>query len=149
MDALRRLLELAPERGLISRNPIQGRGLKLRERPKKPTLPTRNELQKLFAEVEKGSGQGGWRREIADFLRFLAYSGCRLNEAKAVTRAEVNFEKDFLHVRGSKTAATDRFLPLNERLRVLLVRFRARREATATEAIDGKPFVKPPQRCWQ
>lgn len=142
MDALRRLLALAYERGMISRNPIEGRGLKLKEKPKKPTLPSRDELQKLFEEIERGSGRAGWGPEIADFVRFLAYSGCRLSEANSVQWGDVNFEAGLLHIRGSKTSAADRYLPLNASLEGLLKRIRARREANATEAVDGKPIIK-------
>lgn len=146
MDALRRLLGLAYERGMISRNPIEGRGIKLREKPRKPTLPSREELQRLFEEIEKGSGRAGWGREIANFLRFLAFSGCRLNEANGVTWADVDFDAGMLHIRGSKTNAADRYLPLNPSLDGLLRSIRGRREANATEAIDGKPVVKAAEK---
>lgn len=149
IDGLRRILAMAYERGMIARNPIAGRGLKLRERPRKPTLPSRSELQRVFEEVERGAPLGGWGREMADFLRFLAYSGCRLKEAGAVTWEDVDLERGLLHVRGSKTRAADRFLPLNGPLRALLEDIRRRRERAASNAAgpgEPGPGVSPRER---
>jgi len=145
IDGLRRILSLALDRGMISQNPIAGRGLKLKERPRKPTLPSRLDLQRLFAEVERGAPRGGWGRETADFFRFLSYSGCRLKEAASVKWSDLDMERGILHIRGSKTRASDRYLPLNPPLRAVVDAIRHRREQAAEIAVNGRPSVPPDQ----
>jgi len=39
---------------------------------------------------------------------FLAYTGCRLSEARGVTWADIDFNPGILRVRGSKTESADR-----------------------------------------
>ncbi len=45
-------------------------------------------------------------KDCANLVRFLAYSGLRIGEAKFVTWADVNFARHQLHVRGDPVTAT-------------------------------------------
>jgi len=135
IDALRRIADIAVERGQLAGNPLYPRGLKLKNTPRKPNLPEAAKLAEVFAEIELGGGR--LSRDAADFCRFLAYTGCRLSEAKGVTWADVDFNRGILRVRGSKTAAANREVPLIPAARVLLERFDADRQKAPSIAVDG------------
>jgi integrase len=141
VDKLRHLLDAAVEAGAIARNPILRRGIKAKERPTKPTLPDSAKLQSIFADVEAHGGLFGKAVETADFLRFLAFTGCRLKEAGAVRWNDVDEGRGFLRVHGTKTDAAGRDVPLIPEARALLHKIKARRERTAKFAVDGKPQV--------
>jgi len=120
IDALRRMLDIAVERGQLAGNPLYPRGLKLKNTPRKPHLPEASKLTEIFAEIERGGGR--MSRNAADFCRFLAYTGCRLSEAQAVTWGAVDFKRGILRVCGSKTEAADREVPLIPAAKALLER---------------------------
>jgi integrase len=146
VDALRRMLDIAVERGAISSNPIAGRGLKAKDKPRKPHLPDTKVLLAIFAEIERGSGIAGQGIEVADFCRFLAFTGCRLKEAGAVTWADVDWARGIVRVAGTKSDAAAREVPMIPAARALLERILARRKASAEVAVDGQPFVEPAAR---
>ena len=132
IDAIRRMLDIAVERGQLGGNPLYPRGIKLKNTPRKPTLPEAAKLAEIFVEIERGGGR--MSRDAAEFCRFLAYTGCRLSEAQAVTWADVDFRRGILHVRGSKTEAANREVPLIPAARVLLERLEAgRQDATSVD----------------
>ena len=134
VDVLRRVLDIAVERGQIAANPLAGRGVKLRVHPHKPQLPDAVTLNAIFADVEKRSKRGGWGIELADFCRFLAWTGCRLSEANAVTWQDVDFARGILRVHGTKTDSAEREVPLVPEAKALLERIHARRVEKAKEA---------------
>lgn len=143
VDALRSMLDLAVEMGALHANPLKVRGVKAKHRPHKPDLPTTDILQAIFADIE---AQGGKGREIADFCRFLAFTGCRLREAAGVTWADVNFERGTIRIRGTKTDAAAREVPMIPAAKALLERINERRKKAATVAVDGVPHVDPKSR---
>jgi integrase len=64
------------------------------------TLPEPEQFLKIIEAMEtSGAGQ---QQECADFARFLAFSGCRLSEARTATWADVDLAKGFLTVHGAK-----------------------------------------------
>ena len=68
-------------------------------------------------------------QHCAAFARFLAFSGCRLNEARLVRWQDVNFEKMEIRVHNSKSALTSnkpehRFVPIIPPMRELLQRLK-------------------------
>jgi integrase len=73
----------------------------------KPTelrLPEPDQFQKLFEKIEtSGAGQA---RHCADFVRFLAYSGCRLSEARHVRWVDVNLDRGFIMIHSAKKRKT-------------------------------------------
>jgi integrase len=141
IDALRRMLDIAVERGQLAGNPLYPRGLKLKNTPRKPNLPEAAKLAEVFAEIERGGGR--LSREAAIFCRFLAFTGCRLSEARGVTWADVDFKRGILHVRGSKTEAANREVPLIPPAKALLERLYAVRKPAASPSgqVDPKQRV--------
>lgn len=142
-DALRAMLDIAVERGALHANPLAVRGIKATHRPKKPKLPDAAVLQAIFAEIEAGSGVAGQGIETADFCRFLCFTGARLNEARGVLVEDVDFGRGIVRIRGTKTEAATREVPLVPAARALLEKIIARRKRTATYQIEGEPFVDP------
>jgi len=68
-------------------------------------LPEPEQFTKLIELMEtSGAGQ---QQECADFARFLAFSGCRLSEARSATWADVNLEAGVLTVHNAKSAALE------------------------------------------
>jgi len=143
IDAIRRMLDIAVERGQLAGNPLYARGLKLKNTPRKPNLPEAAKIAEIFAEIERGGGR--MSRDAANFCRFLAYTGCRLSEAQGVTWADVDFHRGILRVRGSKTEAANREVPLIPAAKALLERLDAGRQKAATDAVDGVASVGDPR----
>jgi integrase len=144
IDALRRMLDIAVERGQLAGNPLYPRGLKLKNTPRKPKLPEAAKLAEIFAAIEAGGGR--FSREAADFCRFLAYTGCRRGEAEAVTWADMDLKKGILHVRGSKTEAANREVPLIPPAKALLERLKAARQAALNAPNGGGGDLGPKER---
>lgn len=61
--------------------------------------------QAQFLEKIKGS-------PLENYYLFCLYTGCRRNEALAVSYDDIDFSKKVIHIRGTKTAGSDRFIPL-------------------------------------
>jgi integrase len=139
IDALRRLLDIAVEQGQLAGNPLYPRGLKLQSTPRKPNLPEASKLAEIFADIEHGGGR--MSRGSATLCRFLAYTGCRLGEARRVTWADVDFKRGIIRVHGSKTEAADREVPLIPAARALLERLHAARMIENGLQIDPKARV--------
>jgi integrase len=86
-------------------------------------LPEPQQFENILQTVEtSGAGRA---RHCANFIRFLAYSGCRLNEARLVHWQDVNLEKGEIRVHNSKSAMTTskpefRFVPIIPPMRELI-----------------------------
>ncbi|MGH8017207.1 MAG: tyrosine-type recombinase/integrase [Opitutaceae bacterium] len=153
LDTLRALLEIAVERGAIAVVPLPRRGLKAKVTPYKPVLPDRKTLLAIFDEVENGSAKGraartGRGREIADFVRAIAFTGCRLAELGALRWQDLDFERGIIRVAGTKTETSLREVPLIPNARALFERVLERRKKAATIAIDGDPYLNPASRVF-
>jgi integrase len=161
IDTVRRLMEIAIERGAIHRNPVtvkpaDGRRLKKKITRTKLVLPSFADVQRLFVAIENNGAVGGWGVEAADFCRFLAYSGCRVGEVPGVTWECVDWEKKTVHVRGIeqdnadhdtlKTESSNRFIPLFADLDALLKKIIERRKKAAIYSESGKPLIEPTDR---
>lgn len=151
IDAIRRILDIAVEHGQLVVNPLQGRGIKVKRNPWKPALPEATVINAIFDEIERHGGSGSRSRDAADFCRFLAYTGCRLSEAKTVEWKDVDFQRGVLHVRGTKTAAANREVPLIPPARRLLEKLHVRavdksllagREATVNPSARVVPVAE-------
>jgi integrase len=98
-------------------------------KPKELHLPEGKEFDALLDKVStSGAGQA---HRCADFIRFLAFSGCRLEEARLVQWHDVNFEKMEMRVHNSKSAkATSkpdfRFVPIIPPMNDLLTRLKTK-----------------------
>ena len=61
---------------------------------------------------------------LENYFLFLLYSGCRRNEAIYLNSADVDFKNKLLHIRGTKTALSNRTIPLFENLVALLAKIK-------------------------
>ena len=132
IDALRHILDLAVDRGMIASNPARRKPpgekkLKLAIETELLELPTLAQFHAIFDEVERGSGIGGWGIEIADFLRLLVFSGARLREAASLTWSSIDWQKHRLKIRGTKTETSLRQIPIFPPLADLLTKIQQRR----------------------
>lgn len=152
LDTLNRLLCLAQNLGAIYTNPfaqqseLTGR-LKKPVVPRKVSLPSRDQINKLFAELERvpemKSQFGGLRtilerdaRDVGQFVRFLAFSGARLAEANAVTWDHI--KEKTLVIPGTKSLSSrEREIPQIPAMRELLEQIRERRQKDG-RALTGK-----------
>jgi integrase len=112
LSTLRHILEHA---GIsLDENParkVKRLGVKLKEL----RLPEPKQFNEILSTV--GTSGAGQAKHCADFIRFLAFSGCRLNEARQVRWQDVNFDKMEMRVHNSKSAKTSnkpefRFVPI-------------------------------------
>lgn len=93
-----------------------------------PTLPEPHQFLKMIETMEtSGAGQ---QQHVADFARFLAFTGCRLSEARQATWQDVDLEKNILTVHNAKVRRARNFVetrkvPIIPDLRKLLERMRA------------------------
>jgi integrase len=92
-----------------------------------PTLPEPDQFLRII-EVMETSG-AGQQQHVADFARFLAFSGCRLSEARAATWADVDLAKGLLTVHNAKVRRArnwnpTRLVPIIPDMRGLLERLR-------------------------
>jgi integrase len=142
IDTLRRVMDIAVQRGQIHTNPVSvkptdGR-LKKKVVQKRLVLPSVNEVEQLFLAIENNGAVGGWGAEAADLCRFLTYSGCRIGEVPLLTWRHVDNVRNVLHIPGEKTATSDRSIPLFPALKALLDRLKTRREKAAQFSADGR-----------
>jgi integrase len=96
----------------------------------KPTvleLPEPSQFVKLIETIENAGS--GFSKDCADLVRFLAFSGCRISEARQVTWADVDFERGEIKVHNAKRTRTAnhhpfRLVPIIPAMRELLQRLR-------------------------
>lgn len=119
------------EEGYIRHNPMKGLR-RAKVRTPETFIPTPDQ----FDAIVKGM-RGLGEIEGADFIEFLAYSGCRCEEAKALRWRDVDFEKGRLLVgRGGRTKnGREYYLPLFPKLRLLLEAQRAMRPADDDDSL--------------
>lgn len=102
---------------------------RVRVRAKQLELPSREEFLRFVEEIRTAGARQS--RDCANLVRFLAYSGLRIGEAKYVTWADANFARHQLHVRGDPVTATKngetRFVPIIPELERMLTELRAQR----------------------
>lgn len=147
IDTLRRLFDIAIERGQIHSNPVLVRPptgrLKKKVVPSKLVLPSMAHVEKIFTAMENNGAPGGWGEEAADLCRFLTFSGSRIGEVPLVTWACVDWVRCQLRLPGYKSATSDRLIPLFPALQKLLRKVIERRKSAAQFAPDQKAFLAP------
>ncbi|HWA11228.1 MAG TPA: site-specific integrase [Opitutaceae bacterium] len=148
IDALRQILDLAVERGQIHANPVTvrhasgGGRLKKKITKKALVLPSRAQLDTLFAAMEDNGSVGGGGAEAADFCRFLMMSGARLGEVPVTLWQHVQWERQLLHLPGFKSETSARFIPLFPELTALLRKIQERRKSAARFHPEGKVLLE-------
>jgi len=114
---LRRSLDLAQRRGLQAPAPEQAiPRFRAKYVPRKTWL-TPQQVNQLLAELPA---------ERALFVLCAVYTGARLSELQSLQWADVDFSAAQVHIRGTKTQQSDRFVPLHPRLAQALGFKRAR-----------------------
>lgn len=138
LAGLRHVFEVAKEAGIMYGNPTE-RLERLPVRTKQLTLPSSDQFLQLVASVE---GAGAWcSRDCADFIRGLAFTGCRKGEAAHITWRDVDFDAGEIVLRGDPETATKnwtvRRVPLIPDAHALFQRMRSKR---SRESLDAKVF---------
>jgi integrase len=122
VDTLRGIFETGISRGLIYRNPAAVLG-KRKPNRKHLELPSSEEFAAVVKSVRE---EGAWcSKQCGDLIEFLAFTGCRLNEAKHVKWSDIQGDGLWIHGGDSGTKNHEsRFVPINPNLRALLVDLR-------------------------
>ena len=132
LDTLRALFRIAIDAGAMHGNPADKAG-RVEVKAKKLVLPERAQF---VAFVESIASAGAWcSRDCADFVRFLAFTGARKNEAANVVWGDVDFGRERVHLRVTKNGEA-RFVPMIGEAKELLERMRADRpDEAATDPV--------------
>ncbi len=150
VDTLRRLMDIALEKGQIHGNPVHvkpptGR-LKKKVKTPKLNLPSRAQIEKMLHAMENNGAAGGWGREAADMCRFLIFTGARISEAGLSVWGHVDWSRGQMLILGTKTDSSERFIPLFPALRKLLKSIMTRRKSAAHYAPSRKADLRDTDR---
>ncbi|HEX3716329.1 MAG TPA: site-specific integrase [Verrucomicrobiae bacterium] len=129
-------LRMIIERGGIGHDANPARKIKrLGVKPKQLQLPEPAQFEKLLLTIETSGA--GVARECADLVRFLAFSGCRISEARQVKWGDVDWQRGEIKIHNAKRSKTSgahelRFVPIIPPMRQLLERLKAERSLNPT-----------------
>ncbi len=99
LGILRAIFEIGIEAGARRDNPAKAKEMKrLRETSKRLYLPEPDQFEKFVKEIE--SGGSGHSKPCAELVRFLAFGGFRITEAKHITWADCDFKRGIIAVHG-------------------------------------------------
>ena len=128
LGILRAVFNVAITTGTLYRNPAIGIK-RAKARPKRLTLPEVKQFERFLAELDAGASRNS--KNCADLVRFLAYGGFRISEAKHITWGDCDFDKGEILVRGDAETGTKnwsvRRVPMIAEMVKLLQRLRAER----------------------
>ena len=101
-------------------------------------LPEPEQFEKLVEAIENAGG--GYSHDCADLVRFLAFSGCRISEARKVTWTDVDVEHGEITVQNAKrsltsSASSTRQVPIIPAMRQLLERLRHEQNPKPTDRV--------------
>jgi integrase len=138
ISGLRHVFEVAKEAGIVYGNPAETL-VRVPVRSRQVTLPSSNQFLQLVAEIGHA---GAWcSQDCADFVRGLAFTGCRKSEAGNITWRDVNFNAGEIVVRGDPETATKnwtvRRVPLIPDASALFQQMHSER---SSEPLDAKVF---------
>ena len=103
LAGLRHVFEVAKDAGIMYGNPAE-KLERVPVRAKQLTLPSGDQFLQLVDVVEHA---GAWcSRDCSDFVRGLAFTGCRKGEAGQITLRDVDFDAGEVVVRGDPETAT-------------------------------------------
>jgi integrase len=133
---LREIFQEAIRAGARFNNPAATLS-RVRVYAKRLELPSREQFLRFVEEIRIAGARQS--KDCANLVKFLAYSGLRIGEARYVTWADANLQRRQLHVRGDPVTATKngetRFVPMIPELEQMLRELRQERAhepATAT-----------------
>ena len=124
LSTLRRVLERA---GLGREDNPAYKIKRLGVKPKELQLPEPAQFDALLSTIESAGARQS--QHCADLVRFLAFSGCRISEAREVRWADIALTRGEIRVQSAKRAKTSgaaptRFVPIIPPMRELLNRLR-------------------------
>ena len=129
LDSLRQVLDVAVESGHLYANPARNAAVTKtakgifkaarRERAERGAarLPTREEFATLVVAI-RDAGVSDCKA-AADYVQFIAFCGCRKNEAAHVTWGDIDFQKESIQLRVTKNGEVRR-VPMLPEMRELL-----------------------------
>jgi len=123
VGTLRAIFELGLQNGLLADNPARSIR-KVRVTAKKLRLPSAEQFGDILENIESS---GAWcAYDAADLVRFLAFSGCRINEAANVKRDDVDLKAGTIRISGDPVQGTknseSRTIPINPAMLELCTR---------------------------
>jgi len=100
-------------------------------------LPEPAQFDALLREIETAGARQS--QHCADLVRFLAFSGCRISEARNVNWSDVDLARQEIRVQTGKRSKTSgaspvRFVPVIPPMRELLERFEGRQSSAGSPA---------------
>lgn len=112
--------------------------------PKKLELPTVDQFNKILALIETAGAEQS--KDRADYVRFLAFSGCRWAEAKQVKWKDIDFIGNTISVQCGKRRATSsesrtRLVPIMPAMKQLLTRLAAAEPKPTMEDVVCKVVI--------
>jgi integrase len=114
----------------------------MRVRGKRLELPSRDQFLRFVEEIRTASARQS--KDCANLVLLLAYSGMRVGEVKNFTWADINHERQQIHVRGDPELGTKngetRFVPMIPELDALLKSLRAERSDEPLSATVSRVF---------
>lgn len=144
LNVLRETLTLAG----LRRDDNPAYKIKRRGIPRKQLdLPTADQFNQILSEIETAGAID--EKDRADFVRFLAFSGCRLSEAKEALWQDVDWKNNELTIHCLKRRATSdevrsRVIPLVPAMRQLLTRMHGERQPKPEDTICRVFVCKKP-----
>ena len=138
LSVLRHVLNVAVECGVVYSNAAAA-VKRVAVRGKRVSLPTTDKFNSLIAEMRAGHTRDSIN--CADLAAGLAFTGCRISEAREIAWLDVDFEAGEIVVRGDAKTGTKnwelRRVPLIPDARSLFQRMLSER---AGESLDAKLF---------
>ena len=145
LSVLRHVLNVAVERGVIYSSPAAARTrqeakkMRSKVRPKQISLPSIEKFNALIAEMRAGHSRDSIN--CADFASGMAFTGCRVGEARKIAWRDIDFDAGEIVVRGDANTGTKnwelRRVPLIPDARALFQRMWGERPG---EPLDAKVF---------
>jgi integrase len=142
LGVMRAVFKFAVSQGLILHDPAKHIKRKRILQPK-IEVPSREEFQNLIAAIRLSDGRCSSQakaKDGADLVELLAYSGCRLDEARNLKWADVDFGREVFTITGGEKRTKNyesRTVPISTALRDLLSRLQSE-----TKSAPGDLIVK-------
>ncbi|HSH38573.1 MAG TPA: site-specific integrase [Chthoniobacterales bacterium] len=141
IGTLRAVFDEAISTGARFNNPAADLS-RVKVRAKRLELPSREEFLKFVEEIRTAGARQS--KDCANLVKFLAYSGVRIGEARFVTWADANLGRRELHVRGDPETATKngetRYVPMIPELEQMLTELRKERSEESGSATIMRVF---------